>query len=184
MHVAAGFSCEKLVGVGNHALRVYLCPREMETQAKIEQLKYQRRQERSRNRLSALSPPPAAAGRSGGRLSASVVSYKPGSHMPASRQKEAAMPVELGLKSVKGHRRPRKSIVMNLTREIRNVSQRVGPLQWVQERLKRQRDRIRPANTLPAATSNGLTGDTQETVLPAAHSAAAATIAATELRTA
>ncbi|CDJ45201.1 hypothetical protein, conserved [Eimeria tenella] len=161
-----------------------ICLWEMETQAKIEQLKYQRRQERSRNRLSALSPLPAVAGRSGGRLSASVVSYKPGSHVPASRQKEAAMPVELGSKSVKGHRRPRKSIVMNLTREIRNISQRVGPLQWVQERLKRQRGRIKPANTVPAAASSGLIGDTHETVHSAAPSAAAATIAATESRTA
>lgn len=116
--------------------------REMETQSKIEQLKNQRRQERSKNRLSALGAG-AVPGHAGGRLSAAVVSYK-GGHalpLPASRGHGAS-----GGPHRRGPRRPRDSIILNLTRAFRIVGNREGAAAWVEERLEKQREKKRQSN--------------------------------------
>lgn len=104
----------------------------METQSKIEQLKNQRRQERSRCRLSVSSPGAGACG--GGRLSASVVSYKGGSHPNHAAHGAATEGTSYPKASIRG------SIISNLTRAFRSIGEREVPPYWLEERMQRQRE--------------------------------------------
>ncbi|OEH77989.1 hypothetical protein cyc_00425 [Cyclospora cayetanensis] len=129
----------------------HLAPlREMETQAKIELLKKQRRQERSRNRRSG-SVSSTAAAHASGRLSAAVVSYKGGHVLPLQGTAAGGISGE----GPKGPRKPRQSIILSLVREIRLIGEREWVVQWVKERLQRQRGK-KLSKGPPGALLNGV----------------------------
>ncbi|XP_026191212.1 uncharacterized protein LOC34617608 [Cyclospora cayetanensis] len=127
-----------------------VCLWEMETQAKIELLKKQRRQERSRNRRSG-SVSSTAAAHASGRLSAAVVSYKGGHVLPLQGTAAGGTSGE----GLKGPRKPRQSIVLSLVREIRLIGEREWVVKWVKERLQRQRGK-KLSKGPPGALLNGV----------------------------
>ncbi|KAL8447150.1 hypothetical protein Emag_004416 [Eimeria magna] len=116
----------------------------MEAQTKIDELKHQRRQERSRGR-----PGVTAAGRSalaGGRLSAALVSYKEGGGDGSFGVQRAAAPAaaaKAGEAAGGAIRRPRPSIMQKLFLAVRRLVERdaTGLPPWLEARIQQHRSK-------------------------------------------